>query len=77
MRVVFASAEVSPVATVGGLAFAVAGLAAELRRMGVDVELVMPDYGDTGLIDETSSTISSFRCVRLLIRDSEYQWSGW
>jgi starch synthase len=57
MRVVFATAELSPVASVGGLASAAAGLGAELRRRGVDVELVMPDYGDINLIDETSSTI--------------------
>ncbi len=57
MRVVFATAELSPVASVGGLASAAAGLGAELRRRGVDIELVMPDYGDINLIDETSSTI--------------------
>ena len=57
MRVVFATAELSPVATVGGLASAAAGLGAELRRRGVDVELVMPDYGGIQLLDETSSTI--------------------
>jgi starch synthase len=45
VRVVFVTAELSPVATVGGLAAAAAGLAAELRRQGVDLELVMPDYG--------------------------------
>ena len=54
MRVLFATAEVSPVATVGGLAAAAAGLTAELRRNGVDVDLVMPDYGDIALVDETS-----------------------
>jgi starch synthase len=54
MRVVFATAELSPVATVGGLASAAAGLGAELRRAGVVVDLVMPDYGDIALIDETS-----------------------
>ena len=53
MRVVFATAELSPVATVGGLAAAAAGLGAELRRAGVDVDLVMPDYGDVDLVDET------------------------
>jgi starch synthase len=58
MRVVFATAELSPVATVGGLASAAAGLGAELRRRGVDVELVMPDYGGIQLLDETSSTIA-------------------
>ncbi len=52
MRVVFATAELAPVATVGGLASAAAGLGAELRRQGVDVELVMPDYGGVELVDE-------------------------
>jgi len=52
MRVVFATAELSPVATVGGLAAAAAGLAAELRRADVDLELVLPDYGDVTLVDE-------------------------
>ena len=53
MRVVFATAELSPVATVGGLAAAAAGLGSELRRAGVDLELVMPDYGDIALTGET------------------------
>lgn len=57
MRVVFATAELSPVATVGGLAAAAAGLGAELRRAGVDVDLVMPDYGNIALVDETSITL--------------------
>jgi starch synthase len=54
MRVLFATAELSPVATVGGLAAAAAGLAAELRRAGVDLDLVMPDYGGIVLVDETT-----------------------
>ncbi|BAN02205.1 glycogen synthase [Ilumatobacter coccineus] len=54
MRVLFATAELSPVATVGGLAAAAAGLGAELRRSGVDLDLVMPDYGDIALVDETT-----------------------
>ena len=53
MRVVFVTAELSPVATVGGLAAAAAGLGAALRRDGVDLELVMPDYGNVTLVDET------------------------
>lgn len=57
MRVVFATAELSPVATVGGLAAAAVGLGAELRRLGVDVELVMPDYGDATLVDETTTRL--------------------
>ncbi len=45
MRVLFATAELAPIAAVGGLAQAAAGLVAELRAQGVDVDLVMPDYG--------------------------------
>ncbi|NND74203.1 MAG: glycosyltransferase [Ilumatobacter sp.] len=54
MRVLFATAELSPVAAVGGLAAAAAGLAAELRHGGVDLDLVMPDYGEIPLVDETT-----------------------
>ncbi len=53
VRVVFATAELAPVATVGGLASAAAGLGAELRRLGVEVDLVMPDYGGIELADES------------------------
>jgi starch synthase len=53
MRVVFVTAELSPVATVGGLAAAAAGLGRELRRQGDDVDLVMPDYGGIELTDES------------------------
>jgi starch synthase len=52
VRVLFATAELSPIATVGGLAAAAAGLAHELRRQGADVELMVPDYGDVELSDE-------------------------
>ncbi|MET0578625.1 MAG: glycogen/starch synthase [Ilumatobacteraceae bacterium] len=44
MRVVFATAELTGVAAVGGLADAAAGLTRELRRQGADVDVVMPDY---------------------------------
>jgi len=47
MRVLFATAELAPLAAVGGLAQAAAGLSAELRRQGIDVDVVLPDY--TGL----------------------------
>jgi starch synthase len=57
MRVVFATAELAPVASVGGLAAAAAGLGSELRRRGVDVDLVMPDYGGITLVDETTSNL--------------------
>src|SRR6056297_160496 len=58
MRVVFATAELSPVAAVGGLAAAAAGLGVELRRLGVDLEIVMPDYGDVVLVDETTVSLA-------------------
>ncbi len=44
-RILFASAELTPVARVGGLAEAAAGLVRELRQSGVDLHLVVPDYG--------------------------------
>ena len=44
MRVLFAAAELAPVTSVGGLGEAVAGLVAELRATGVDVDVVLPDY---------------------------------
>lgn len=44
MKVLFASAEFAPLARVGGLAAAAAGLVAELRRQDVDVQVVLPDY---------------------------------
>jgi starch synthase len=53
VRVLFASAELAPVATVGGLAAAAAGLVTELRRHGVEVEAALPDYGGVELADET------------------------
>ncbi len=52
MQVLFATAEYSPVARVGGLAPAAAGLVKALRRHGVDVEVVLPDYLGLELADE-------------------------
>ncbi|MEM8619816.1 MAG: glycogen/starch synthase [Actinomycetota bacterium] len=52
MRVVFVTAELAPVAAVGGLAAAAAGLVKELRVLGVEVDVVMPDYGGIELADE-------------------------
>ena len=49
MRILFATAELTPVARVGGLAEATAGLVAALRSRGVEVEVVLPDYGSTEL----------------------------
>ena len=52
MRVLFATAELAPVAAVGGLAQAAAGLVRELRRRGVEVEAALPDYGGAALEGE-------------------------
>ncbi len=45
MHVLMASAELSPIARVGGMAEAVAGLVRQLRRDDVTVTMVLPDYG--------------------------------
>jgi starch synthase len=57
MRVLFATAELSPLARVGGLAEASAGLARALRDLGVDVNVVLPDYGGVELTDEHSFAV--------------------
>ncbi len=44
MRVLFATAEVYPLAKTGGLADASRGLAIALKRRGIDVQLVVPGY---------------------------------
>ena len=54
MKVLFATAELAPLARVGGLAAAAAGLVEALRDLGVDVEVVLPDYFATPLEDETT-----------------------
>ena len=58
MRVLFATAELSPIASVGGLASAAAGLVNELRAQGVDVIVALPDYGGTALDGETTFDLS-------------------
>lgn len=52
MRVLYATAELHPVVTVGGLAAAAAGLTAELRRQGAEVEVALPDYAGVALDGE-------------------------
>lgn len=52
--ILFASAELAPVARVGGLAEAASGLVKALRSTDVDLTVVLPDYGDVVLEDETS-----------------------
>ena len=54
MRVLFATAELAPVAAVGGLASAAAGLVHELRDQGVEVLVALPDYGDAQLASDES-----------------------
>ncbi|MEM7272016.1 MAG: glycogen/starch synthase [Actinomycetota bacterium] len=52
MHVLMAAAELAPIARVGGMAEAVAGLVAQLRRDGLEVTMVLPDYGGVPLTDE-------------------------
>lgn len=52
MKVLFATAELAPLTRVGGLGEASAGLVRELRALGVEVELVLPDYSSAMLDDE-------------------------
>lgn len=52
MRVVFASAELAPIASVGGLAAAATGLGTELRRAGIEIDYLIPDYGTERLVGE-------------------------
>jgi starch synthase len=54
VKVLFATAELAPLARVGGLAAAAAGLVDALRELDVDVDVVMPDYSATPLVDETT-----------------------
>ena len=57
MKVLFATSELSGVASVGGLAVAASGLVRALREAGVEVSLVMPDYGDVDLVPSASAVL--------------------
>lgn len=57
MNVLLASAEMAPIARVGGMAEAVAGLVKQLRRDGVDVTVALPDYGGITLTDEKTTAL--------------------
>jgi len=57
MKILFATAEFAPLARVGGLAEAASGLVRALRGAGVDVEVVVPDYFNSPLDDETKLSI--------------------
>ncbi len=54
-----ATAELAPIASVGGLGSAVAGLVRELRRIGHDVEVLLPDYASEPLGGEESYAIAT------------------
>ncbi|MGI9642353.1 MAG: glycogen/starch synthase, partial [Acidimicrobiia bacterium] len=58
MRVLFATAELSPLASVGGLAHATSGLVRELRDLGIDVDVVVPDYFSLPLAGETQAELA-------------------
>jgi starch synthase len=54
--VLFASAEISPMVSVGGLALAASGLVKELTAQGSRITVVLPDYGSlVAGFEETSS----------------------
>jgi starch synthase len=53
MKILFATAELTPVARVGGLAEAAAGLVRALRDAGAEVQVVLPDYGGVALAKQT------------------------
>ncbi len=53
MHVLFATAELAPLVRVGGLGEVSGGVTRELRRLGVHVDVVLPDYFGTALADET------------------------
>ena len=58
VKVVFATAEAAPIARVGGLAEAAAGLIRSLRATTeVELTVVMPDYGDVELKNETTKEL--------------------
>ncbi|MEE9414912.1 MAG: glycogen synthase [Acidimicrobiales bacterium] len=57
MRVLFAAAEIAPVARVGGMAEASAGLVKQLRADGIDVTVVLPDYAAYELSNETETKL--------------------
>jgi len=78
VRVVFAAAELSPVAAVGGLAAAAAGLTGELRRAGVAVDVVVPDYGGVELTDETVTALDVPAWVgSAAVRRGHHDVLGW
>jgi starch synthase len=56
LRVLFATAEYETVVKIGGLGEASRGLVRSLGEQGVDVEVVVPDYGDLPVEDISAET---------------------
>ncbi len=71
--VLFATAEFAPAIKVGGLSEASSGLVGCLRSMGVDVDVVMPDFGLIELIDAIETPLRGLPwwCPPVTVR------SGW
>lgn len=67
MRVLFATAELVPLAKVGGLGEASSGLVRALRGSGVEVDVVVPDYGGAtgGSLDALITASGPARPLRL------------
>lgn len=57
IRVLFATAEYAPLVKVGGLGEASSGLVSGLRSTGMEVDVVMPDYGTIELIEPTEHPV--------------------
>jgi len=58
MRVLFATAELTPLARAGGLGEAAGGLVAALRAADITVDVVLPDYSALELSDERPREVS-------------------
>ncbi|MBD3316877.1 MAG: glycosyltransferase [Chitinivibrionales bacterium] len=65
LRILFVVSEYAPWAKVGGLADAVAGLAAELRRCGHDPRIVLPYYGFLSGEEVRTRPVLESMCVRM------------
>lgn len=57
MKILFAAAELAPIARVGGMAEASAGLVKQLRANGHEVIVVVPDYEGLELQNQTSTKL--------------------